>query len=403
MNAAFTFEKLYASLLIGVCLGAAGVSLRIAAADYYYKLDTPESVKRALELEPQNSQYQERWAAFEPVAAVPALRRAVTLNPYLTSARIELGLRADFAGHRDEAENLLLDAFAHDRMSLTRWTLANFYFRYGAGPKFWEWARASVEYLGPDVTPLFDLSWRTGASASFILDNTGLTKPLLLSRYLNYLIETRRLDAADEVFRRLVSFHEASDSKLLMSLIDKHIAEGEYAVAARLWNATADAGLVQFARLDPKTGASLTNGDFHSAPTSLGFDWHPIWNPDALLLRNRVEFSGRQLDQLQVVWQPLVLVPGGEYKLRCRYTTHGIVPDSGLRWRLLDKSGVRELSSSPSLANEGGMESVWKFQAPADGLARLSLGYQREPGTVRITGTLEIENVSLELLNSSHD
>jgi hypothetical protein len=49
------------------------------------------------------------------------------------------------------------------------------------------------------------------------------------------------------------------------------------------------------------------------------------------------------------------------------------------------------------------MESVWKFQAPANGLARLSLGYQREPGTVRITGTLEIENVSLELLNSSHD
>ena len=59
------------------------------------------------------------------------LRAAVSLNPRLSSAWIQLGLNAEADGNLPEAETDLLRAASVDHLYVPAWTLANFYFRRG--------------------------------------------------------------------------------------------------------------------------------------------------------------------------------------------------------------------------------------------------------------------------------
>src|SRR5712692_5969684 len=127
-------------------VAGAAISMRLAWAEQLLAGGTRESVRRSIHLVSGNARAWEIWAALAPDEADWALERAVRLNPYLTSARLELGLRAEAAGKRQEAESLLLEAYRYDRMFRTRWMLANFYFRSGEEVDFWRWARASAEY-----------------------------------------------------------------------------------------------------------------------------------------------------------------------------------------------------------------------------------------------------------------
>ena len=102
------------------CLGAAYYSLRIAYAEYLFRSGRPGTMERAAALVPLRGDYQAR---------VNRLDRAVKLNPYLASAWIELGVRAEAAGDAVKAEAALREAARVDRTFEPRWTLANFYFR----------------------------------------------------------------------------------------------------------------------------------------------------------------------------------------------------------------------------------------------------------------------------------
>lgn len=390
-------QRIFVPLLLALCAVGAAISVRLAWADHLLARNTRESVRRSLELDPGNARAWERWAALEPPESLASLQRAVALNPYLTRARLELGLRAEATGDRQQAEALLLDAYRHDRMFLTRWTLANFYFRREDDASFWQWARASAEYAHSGFYWLFDLCHRMSPDPATVLDKAVPPRPAILQEYLKYLLATGRLDAAPEAFARLAAFGRRDDLPLLLSAVDRCLASDDAARAIALWNRLAASGLIPYSALDPEQGRSLTNGSFRSKPLALGFDWHPVWNPAAFVSGHRIEFSGRQLDQTEVLWQPVPLVPGAAYTLLCRYRTSNIAPNAGLRWRLLDPRTRQPLAPpSASLSSEAETDAVWRFHVPAStNLGRLTLLYIREPGATRIAGTLELLSLSL--------
>lgn len=390
---------IFAALLLAMCLGAAVVSIRLAWAERLLYRGDRDSVRQSLALAPGDTRAWEHWAALEPRDAVPTLGRALRLNPYLTSARLDLALRAELAGNRREAERLLLEAFRQDRMFLTRWTLANFYFRSGDEVNFWRWARAAAEYRHSSLSALFDLCHRMSPEASVILDRAIPPRASVFGEYLAYLLSTGRLDAATVTLTRLLEFRRLEDLPVLLAVVDRWLAAGEVARAVAVWNQLVAAGLLPYATLDPAQGRSLTNGNLASKPLKLGFDWRPLWNPEAFISGNRIEFSGRQPDHTEVLWQPLPLAPGGSYTMYYHYRTSGIAPHAGLRWRLLDP-GTRQLLAlpSPSLSSESETEQTWRFQVPPSaGLGRLTLLYSREPGTPRLEGSLELLEVRLIL------
>jgi len=388
-----------AALLLAMCAAAAVVSARLAWAERLLAEGTPTSVRRSLDLAPGNARAWERRAALEPDQAEPSLRRAVGLNPYSTAARIDLGLRAEFAGNRREAEQLLLAAFRQDRMYLTRWTLANFYFRSGDEANFWRWVRAAAEFSHGSLSPLFDLCHRMSPDATVVLGGAIPPRAAVLQEYLVYLLSTGRLDATGEAVTRLAAFRRPEDRPTLLAVVDRSLAAGEPTRAIAVWNQLAASGLLPYPALDPGRGSSLTNGGFAFPPLGLGFDWRPAWNPEAFVSGNRVEFSGRQLDRTEVLWQPIPVQPRASYTLHYRYSTTRFPSQSGLRWHLLDARTRQPLATpSPSLSSEDEREQTWRFQVPASAsLAHLSLLYQREPGTARLQGAIELVSVRLSL------
>ena len=384
---------------MAACMTGAVVSLRFAWVEHLLASNSRESVQRALRVAPANARAYERWVAFEPDQAVPLLRRAVALSPYLTAAWLELGLRAELAGDRKEAEALLLEAFRHDRMFLTRWTLANFYFRCGDESSFWRWARAAAEYACCDLASLFDLCHRMSPDPLVVLDKAIPPRPSVLHDYLGYLLTTGRLDGAPEAFTRLVAFRRPEDMALLLSVVERYIGSGKTTRAVAFWNQLAAAGLISYSPLDPAKGRSLTNGSFAAKALGLGFDWHRIWNPEAFISGNRIEFSGRQLDKTEVLWQPLPLGPGAAYTLQYRYRTSHIGANTGLRWHLLDPRTRQPLTAPSScLSSDFETEQAWHFRVPNSvDLGHLTLLYTREPGTTRIAGSVEMLSLRLSL------
>jgi hypothetical protein len=392
-------ERVTAALVLAMCAAAAVVSARFAWAERLLAESTPESVRRSLALAPGNARAWERRAALEPDQAAPSLQRAIALNPYSTASRIDLGLRAEFAGNRPEAEKLLLGAFPEDRMFLIRWTLANFYFRSGDEANFWRWARAAAEFSHGPLSPLFDLCPRISPDPAAVLDRAIPPRAVVLHEYLLYLLSTGRVEAAGPAVARLAAFRRPQDRPALLAVVDRSLAAGEVPRAVAVWNQLAASGLLPYPALDPARGSSLTNGSFAFQPLGLGFDWRPIWNPEAFVSAQKIEFSGRQLDRTEVLWQPIPILPQASYALHYRYSTTHFAAQGGLRWHLLDPRTRQPLiPPSPSLSSEDETEQAWRFQVPAStGLGHLSLLYQREPGTIRLRGAIDLISVRLSL------
>jgi len=162
--------------------------------------------------------------------------------------------------------------------------------------------------------------------------------------------------------------------------------------AVGIWNGMIGRGWLPYRRLDPDSGASLTNGDFGISPISHGFDWRllrrqglrTIWtdSPKGLL----ISLDGKQEEKTDILEQWLPLAPSSTYELSVRAESSEIPRNSGLRWRIND--------SGPGLEGLGG--SIQFATTAQTTPAKLVLGYQRALGTTRLEGTLRLSSVTLK-------
>lgn len=399
-------------LLLGVLfLIAAYWSYRLGRADLLFRKGTQESVSRAVDLLPGHSQYRVRRSEWNEAGRIADLKAAVALNRYNSQAWIELGLIAerqnDFAG----AERCLLEAAEVDKTFVPRWTLANYYFRRQEEDEFWCWAREALEMSYGDVTALYRLCWRLSSDPSAILDQVIPEDPDHLVRYLLFLLKEDRLTAAEPVAARLIPTGGARHKAILLGYCDRLIAAKEVTAALETWNCLLVNRLLSYAVLSPGNGASLTNGDFAVPPLSHGFDWRvPSTNGIAASLSDapkylKISVSGRQPERCNLLVQYVPLVADSEYRFQYSFMTSGASPDSGLRWRVFDESTGAELASSAeSLSRDDWGTGRLVFRTGAETtLARLTLRYERAPGTVRLEGSLALRKVSLELLGGPQD
>jgi tetratricopeptide (TPR) repeat protein len=148
------------------------------------------------------------------------LRIAVTLNPRLAMAWIQLGLDAEGEGNLAEAENHLLRAARVDRQYVPAWTLANFYFRRGDASNFWTWARKAAALTFDDYRPLLRLADVLEPSPREVATCLGNSSPLLRA-YMDVLIGAGRLDAAQEIASLLAARQDPADQARLADLADR--------------------------------------------------------------------------------------------------------------------------------------------------------------------------------------
>ncbi len=382
------------TIVAGVCALGIWSSWKLARADYLFRLNTAESVREAIRLEPDAWKYYMRLAPFDDAHAQQLLETAIKLDPYNAQADIELGLRLESAGDYRQAEKLLLDAFSIDHTFLPRWSLANFYLRRNNMSAFWAWARSAAEMPSDNTGPLFELCWRVSPDANEIARRILNNNPDVIRQYLAFLLAKDQLPAAAEIAHRLTQVGDPkTDDPEMFSAIDRLIAAEKGDAAKSLWNV-----LIEKHWVVADTGAP-NNPNFARDPLPVSFDWalssysglHSWPGPSGL----ETEFSGGQPENCTIAEQAIDLPPGN-YELEYSYRTNEIPPETGIRWQIFAAGSESALAESPDLSGDALNHAKVAFSVrPEASLIHLRLQYQRTLGTPRISGTLVIPSVQI--------
>ncbi|MCC7175923.1 MAG: hypothetical protein IT159_12070 [Bryobacterales bacterium] len=375
-------------------------TLRLGVADRLYHLGTPTAVERARRLAPSNAAY---FASAS--AGREALYEAVSRNPRLSSAWIDLGLLAETEGNPREAERCLLEAARVDASYKPRWSLANFYFRRGENGKFWLWGRLAADMAYYTQTPLFRLYWQVTQEPEVILERGIPPRGNVLAQYLHFLLTENRPAAAEQAAQRLIPGSTTADLPVLLLYCDRSIAAGRVDAALAAWNALCGRGLLPYHALDPQRGLSITNGDFGAPPLGSAFDWrlHRIEGIAATRLDPpnglRLVFTGRQPEHCTLLEQTAPVEAGAPYRMSYKWRGDTLPKADGLRWAVTEPGTGRELAAGALVGGDGvWQDGVLGFSAPvAGGAVRLALEYHRAPGTTRIEGSLWVREVSMDL------
>ncbi len=378
----------------GLCGFAIWSSWKIERADMLFRRDTADSIRSAIQLEPDAWPYYLRLSQLDEGNARPFLEDAVRLNPYNGPVYIELGLRYEADGDYNTAEKDFLQAYAVDHTFIPRWSLANFYFRRDNVPEFWKWARAAAEMPSDEMSPLFELCWHVKTDPEEIGREILNYDPDLLRQYVDFLISKNQLPATFPVAQRLVRYgNPATDRSYLFTLIDRLLAANRGAEAQTIWQ------LLISQKWVSAESAPVNNPHFDRMPLPVAVDWfipsyagiYSLPGPSGLT----VEFNGNQPQDCTIAEQAVALTPG-EYDAEYSYQTSGIAPGTGLKWEVLDVLSNEALAESGDLSSEALHRANFTFSVPPDtSVVRLRLHYVRAVGTTRISGRLVISSIQI--------
>src|SRR6185312_1614838 len=389
-------------LLTTFCLIAAWQAISLSLATYFFRQGTVDSVSAALRLVPKDSTYLVDLAVRQPQNAVPLLKRAAVANPHDAAPWIQLGLIAEMR-RRDpaQAEHDYLHAAKINRTSLTRWTLANFYFRQHRIAEAFHWSQATLQITASDATPIFLQLW-SGADDPARIAAIIPDRPWILYQYLAFLLRSNRLDAIEPIAMRAMNQPYAPPKRpgtreILGTTEDKLLASGRTDAALKIWAGLHEKGMVGSPA--PSAQSPVTNERFSTPSFGHGFDWTFSRNqgveivqvPEIAQLLVRV--TGQQPERCRLIQQLIVLDPGRRYRLTWTFTSEGIPEDSGLHWRILNTNGSPAGSNlvGPDLFSANRSPASWDFQPPPNTrLCLLALDYSRPFGTIRAEGSITL-------------
>ncbi|MCC6591219.1 MAG: hypothetical protein IT168_31325 [Bryobacterales bacterium] len=391
--------------LIAGCAAGAYQSARLGLADWLYRRNTIEALRRSAEIWPARSEPYQRLAQLLPDEADGYLKTAIQLNPHYAKGWYDLGLRTEISGNYAAAEQMLLRAAQHDRRFLPAWTLSNFYFRRNQPDKFWIWARQAAEMSFTDLRPLFRLAMEFTQDPGQIADRI-VTAPRPQRDFLYFLTEENMLEQAQPVAERIVRNLSKDDQPIVLFYSERQLFAGRQQPAIDAWNALARAGLIPHAELSVEK--PLTNPAFEFPLLSLdrapAFDWRLVQPEGVNVVPTapsvRVSFSGKQPEVTELLWQFVPLAAGRVYKLEGEQRSTDIRRATNVRWKLISSVAGQAASHSPYFApHEDWTPFLWEIHTPAEpGAWRLVLEQARESGTTRPTGSFHLRALALKPL-----
>jgi len=409
-------KTIFLSLLLGVIFLATALwSFSVGIADYFEKQKTVAATKTALKFSPLQAPYWLQLSLLtyddDPGLSRAALDHTLQLNPRDSTSMIEVGLRQEAGGNLSAAESTLLRAAAIDHLYLPRWSLANFYLRTGRMEDFWLWAGAAAT-TSQNEPPfaLYKLCWRVSDDGAMIEQRMTENHPPAIARYLTYLLSrhetvfaSHEQDVAGPTADHLASQGRVQDTDSLIRTVDRLLREDNSAPAIAVWNKMAVDHRIPYSILDPTNGISLTNGAFNIPPMTRGFDWQ-LPKADGLTIAReseqgglRIRLTGEESEALNLLAEPLPVLPGRKYEVSYTYQTENIPRGSGILWVLSDDS--ERFATSEDISSDVETTQTFTFTIPVGvDIAFLRLIYERQSGTVPPEGSLLIHEVSLKLL-----
>jgi tetratricopeptide (TPR) repeat protein len=414
------FSLLGRLALIGACGYATWRAVAIARADWAASEGTIQGFERALQFDPSDPDLVARAAIFrnesdDPAPSVDAeLRRAARLNPLNSAVLMTLGLREELGGDKAKGEADLVRAAEVDHQFKPAWTLANYYFRTGQPEKSWATLQRilRLDPLGYDPSPVFDLCWQeagqTGeTSAKSAARIAGLVPAGKLAiQYLDYLMRTRRTEAALAAWPRALAAADAAGTPApdgIRGFADYLANSGRITEAVNVWNELVEHGFIQSGHLNPAQGLSIGDPDFRFGiqPVPQIFGWHvadvagvfATGAPGSL----NFEISGDEAPTFQVLSTHAALRRATKYRLVWKVDGSALNSprDPGFTFQIVEQPGNTATACPPLLS---AASAACEFTTGADaGLAMIQLTYARAQGTVRVSGTLHLLSVRMEI------
>ncbi len=399
-------------LLLALALFGVRSAVSRALGAYWASWASSSALSRAAGLTAPNPVVQRR-AAFlasqrsgDPSAAEPPLRQAVGLAPLDLTSRLELAAVLQASGREGEAERALLEAAELDRSYRPRWSLTNFYLRQGDIGKFWQSARETLIAYPESAPMVLGLCWRAFGDSTLILDKAVPDDPEVIRRYFAYLLRQERLEALSELWPRLAPNLEGRDVPMTSLFLDRLIFAQQTGLAVEVWNLLCREEYLSYTPLNYPEGPYLTNGDFNTRISGVGFDWkapsargvYRVQQPPRFGIRTLdVELTGAQSDR-SVLLSQIIPLPPGRYLFRYEYATQGLPRLTGLFWVVRDNQTERVLAQSPYI---DAAEDYWNtlsflFDAPEDvDFFRLEFRYATPPDTNRHRGRYVMRHAAL--------
>ena len=373
---------------------AAYWAVRLAWADHLSAGPRVEDRRRAVLLAPLDATFYSRLAeklGEEGGNPLPGLEAAARLDPDNPEWRTRLGQQAELAGDLGIAEGSLAAAARLSRQYQPKYLLAGYYLRRGNADLCIRWSQAALAVAPGDVTPVLNLLANLWDGQTMAAD--GIREPRTVARQiLTFLARRGQTAAAGSLAQHLAETATDEDLPVLLDYTNQLLDQGHGLDAARIWNLLCARRRLPYSPLDVAGGRSLTNADFRRFPLGSGFDWR-VENGSGVHVGGfdgalRATFSGDQADDCVLMWQYVLLEPGGRYRLRQEVRTDDPASAAGLRWRLFYRRNGPGWDALDSDLGQG-------FRAPGE-VGKLTLMYRRASGSTRLTGDVSLTGLRLE-------
>lgn len=381
-------------------------TVRVAYAEDLAQQDTVEALQAALRIEPGNATYHARIATLD-ASHEEELHTALNLNATESGWWIMQAVRQEEEGDIAGAEKSLLQANQVSRYYVPRWSLAAFYYRQQNREKLGKWARLALSsgYGTPDS--LFQMAQKLGLSPEEIRREVVPPQAESVEGYLRFIMKTATPEELYRTAVQLLSLGTKENRRQVLLACDTIFLANHITEAVDLWNRTIRAGWVTSAPIELTAGKPLGRPDFSGESLEGGFDWKYPIQPEVPMTVSgadgslRLEFSGKQPEQCDLVNRYIPLLPRKRYRLTVKYRAEGIAAGSGLQWSVVPtSSGPAVFNSLLKLPEGQSGEESFTVDAPEKQTPmKLLLSYVRAQGTTRIEGTLVIESVQLTLLS----
>lgn len=399
-------------------------SWRIAEADFFAHTTSPTgderlNLDRAIQMFPSNANFLLSKALLEldsfgtPNRDVrTSFQEVLRLNPGNAEALMNLGLLAQRDGKLALAERYLLDATKRAHLLKPYWTLANFYFQTNQFSKMFPVIRESLEIVSPpssdltrfDVSPIFDLCWRAGATPQQLLDLTPHRKSLLFSYYFSAM-QNGNIEAALLVFPLLLPIFDPAESvqrNALSGLCGQLLVRGRTAEAVAVWNQLVKSAVLKSTPLNPARGESMADPGLKYGFQNNDFGWQ-VKSADHLQTAAgdgwiQFSFDGKQQERVLLMTKNLPVLGGRTYKIVWKATSEAIAAESGLAIGLASRTAELPVSCPALLSTKDGRGEC-RFTTPAEtDLVRMEFRYERPLGSKRLQGTVKISGFDMELI-----
>jgi len=341
-----------------------------------------------------------------PEKAITFYRRSIALNPLQAGAWTELSRAYHMSGKDSDAEQALERAvMLSPNDPGLMWDAGTFWLMNGKVDKAFGAFRKYLLIEPGFQTMVYDLSWKVQPDNAYILKNLVPETYAYQSKYLAYLISTKKTDEAQAVWRTL---DQGSLQKGdFISYVNFLIASSLYDQAAEVWKDITG----KIAGMAKEDSASLLwNYGFENELLNGGFDWRVketegvnVFLDDSVHMTGRrslgVLFDGKHNPDIAFASQVVKVTPGAAYLLRGSIKTDALTTSNGIFLQVVGHTCTGlDKRSDVITGTTFWREVTLEFEAPASCsavvvMARRERSYKLDN---KIEGTAWIDGMALK-------